>query len=54
MAQRTINSFIDEIYCKGPKQNYTIKKTDVYHIDNTRILDIIEMKDYGYESNRRQ
>ena len=32
---------------------YAINKTDVHHIDDTWSLDILDLKDYGPEKNRR-
>ena len=52
MSQKNIKIFIDEIYSKGPKKNYATNKTDVYHIDDTWSLDILDLKDYGPENNR--
>ena len=52
MIQKNIKIFINEIYSKGPKKNYATNKTDVYHIDNTWSLDILDVKDYGPENNR--
>ena len=43
---------ISEIYSKGPKRNYNTNKTDVYHIDDIRSLDILNLKRYGPENNR--
>ena len=51
MTQKNIKIFIDEIYSKTPKKNY-IKKTDVYHVDDIRSLEILDLKDYGPENNR--
>ena len=34
MTQKNIKIFINEIYSKGPKNNYATNKTDVYHIDD--------------------
>ena len=51
MTQKTIKSFIDEIYWKGPKQNYPTNKTDVLYIDDIWSLDILDLKDYGPENN---
>ena len=31
------------------KQNYTTKKTDVYHLDDAWSLDILDLKDNGPE-----
>ena len=52
MTQKNIIIFINEIYSKGPKKNYDTNKTDVYHIDDTWSLDILDLKDYGPENNR--
>ena len=40
MSQKNIKIFINEIYSKGPKQNYITNKTDVYYIDDVWFLDI--------------
>ena len=52
MTQKNIKIFINEIYSKGPKRNYITNTTDVYHIDDTWSLDILDLKDYGPENNR--
>ena len=52
MTQKNIKIFINEIYSKGPKRNYITNKTDVYHIDDTWSLDVLDLKDYGPENNR--
>ena len=52
MTQKNIKIFINEIYSKGPKRYYATNKTDVYHIDDTWSLDILDLKDYGPENNR--
>ena len=53
MIQKTIETFINENYCKAPKRNYlTNNKTDVYHIDDKWSLDILVLKDYGPENSR--
>ena len=52
MTQKTIKTFINEIYSNGPKHNYATNKTDVYHIDDIWSLDILDLKDYGPENNR--
>ena len=43
---------MNEIYSKGPKQNYPTNKTDVYHIDDVWPLDVIDLKHYGPKTNR--
>ena len=52
MTQKNIKIFINEIYSKGSRKSYPTNKTDVYHIDDTWSLDILDLKDYGPESNR--
>ena len=52
MTQKNIKMFINEIYSKPPKKYYPTNKTDVYHIDDTWSLDILDLKDYGVENNR--
>ena len=52
MTQKNIKIFINEIYSKPPKKNYPSNNTDVYHIDDTWSLDILDLKDYGPENNR--
>ena len=52
MTQKNIKIFINEIYSKPPKKNYPTNKTDVYYIDDTWSLDILDLKDYGPENNR--
>ena len=44
---------MNEIFSKSLKQNYPTNKTDVYHIDDIWALDILDLKDYGPENNRR-
>ena len=51
-TQRTNEKFIDENYFKAPKKTTPLTKTDVFHINDTRTLDILDLKDYGLESNR--
>ena len=52
MTQKNIKIFINEIYPKGPKKYYDTNKTDVYYIDDTWSVDILDLKDYGLENNR--
>ena len=52
MTQKNIEIFINEIYSKPRKKNYPTNKTNVYHIDDTWSLDILDLKDYGPENNR--
>ena len=52
MTPKPNKILINEIYSKPPKRNYPTNKTDVYHIDDTWSLDILDLKDYGPENNR--
>ena len=52
MTQKNIKIFLNEIYSKGPKKNYATNKTDVYYIDGTWSLDILDLKDYGPKNNK--
>ena len=53
MTQKNIKIFINDIYSEPPKKNYVTNKTDVYHIDDIWSLDILDLKDYGPENNRK-
>ena len=53
MTQKNIKIFINEIYSKPPKKYYATNKTDVYHIDDIWSLDILDLKDYGPENNKK-
>ena len=52
MTQKNIKIFVNEIYSKGPKRNFATNKNDVYHIDVTRSLDILDLKYCGPGNNR--
>ena len=52
MSQKNIKILINEIYSQPPKKYYSTNKTDVYRIDDTWSLDILDLKDYGPENNR--
>ena len=52
MTQKIVKIFNNEIYSKPPKKNYITNKTDVYHIDDTWSLDLLDLKDYGPKNNR--
>ena len=52
MSQKNIKTFINEIYSRGPRNNYPTNKTNVYYIDNIWSLDILDLKDYGVENKR--
>ena len=52
MTQKSIEIFVNEVYSKPPKKNYTTNKTEVYHIDDIWSLDILVSRDNGPEINR--
>ena len=52
MTQKSIKIFINEIYSKSPKKNYSTNKTDAYHIDDFWSLNILDLKDFCPENNR--
>ena len=52
MTQKIIKVFINEIYSKPPKKNYSTNKIDVYYIDDICSLDILDLKDYDPKNNR--
>ena len=47
MTQDKIQLFIDEIYSKGPKRNYSTNTTGVYHTGRIWSLGILYLKDDG-------
>ena len=51
-TQKIIKIFINEVYSKTLKENYSTNKTDVYHIDDIWSLYNLDLKDYGPENNR--
>ena len=44
--------FIDEIYSKPPKKNYITNKINIYHIDDTWSIDLLDLNDYGPKNNK--
>ena len=52
MTQKSIKIFINEMYSRPRKKNYSTNKTEVFHIDDIWRLDILDLKDYGPENNR--
>ena len=52
MTQKSTKTFMNEIYSKPPKRNFTTNETDVYHIDDIWSLDILDLNDYRPENNR--
>ena len=51
ITQKAIKIFINEIYSKGPKQNYDTTKAEVYHVNDIWSLEILDLRDYGPENN---
>ena len=52
MSKKLINIFIDEIYSKPPKKNYITNKINIYHIDDTWSIDLLDLNDYGPKNNK--
>ena len=52
MIKKTLKILLDEICSTWRKQNYITRKNDVFYVDNTWSVDIIDLKDYGPEKNR--
>ena len=52
MTQKSIKNFINEICSKPPNNKYATNKTEVYRTDDIWAWDILDLKDYGPESNR--
>ena len=51
MTQRKINVCGVENHSKPSKKNSITEKTDVYHIDDTWSLNVIDLKVYASENN---
>ena len=52
MSKKLINIFINEIYSRGPKKNYITNKINIYHIDDTWSIDLLDLNDYGPKNNK--
>ena len=52
MSKRAISSFIAEVPAKPPKKNYITNKANVYQIDDTWSLDILDLGCYGPQKSR--
>ena len=52
MTQKSIKTFVEEIYSEPPKKKYPTNETDAYHIDDIWSLDVLDLKNYGPENNR--
>ena len=46
-TQKKNQIHLNEICSKPPKRNYATNKTEVYHFDDIRSLDILNLEDYG-------
>ena len=53
ITEKQLIIFLNEIFSKPPKTNYSKNKTNVYHNDEIWSLDILDLKDCGPENNRR-
>ena len=51
MTQKTIKTLINEFFSQ-PLEKKTNKQTDVYHIDDIWSLHMLDLNDYGEETNR--
>ena len=51
MTQNTISFFVNLTRSKLAKKNYSTEKNDVHQIDDTKRLDLLDLKDYGPENN---
>ena len=49
MTQQTINKFRGEFFSKPPRKNHNTNNTNVYHIDDTWIIDISDLGGFGPE-----
>ena len=52
MSDKNVDIFIDEIYSRLPKKNYVTNKINIYHIDDTWSIDLLDLNDYGPKNNR--
>ena len=52
MTEKTIGIFEKETFAKPPKKNFITDKNNIYPIDDTRSLDLIERNVYGAEKKR--
>ena len=52
-TEKTIKLHIDEIYSNGLKKNNNPNETHVYHIDSLWRLDVLDLKDYCPENNKK-
>ena len=52
VKQSLIDTFINEIFSRPPKKNYSTNKTIVKHIDDNWSMDLLDMVDYGVKNNK--
>ena len=53
MTKRDLTKiFIDEIYSKAPKRNYSTNKIDYNYIDEIWSIDLADMIDYKISNNK--
>ena len=52
MKKDLMKTFINEIYSKAPKKNYSTNKTMIKSIDDTWSSDLLGMNDYGPKNNK--
>ena len=52
MKRSSTKIFIDEIFSKPPKKHYPTKKTITISIDDTWIMDILDLIDCGPKNKR--
>ena len=52
VKQSLIDTFINEIFSRPPKKNYSTNKTIVKHIDDTWSMDLLDMVDYGVKNKK--
>ena len=50
--QKTTKKLVNEVYSKGAKRNYNTNKPEVFYIDDSWSLDILDFKDCGPENIR--
>ena len=47
-----VTIFRNQIYAKASKNIYASNKTDVYYIDDTWSVDLLDLNDYGPKNNK--
>ena len=49
---KTIEISLNEIHAKSFENNYITRKTDTYHIEGTKSMDILIFSDHGPKNNK--